>query len=324
MKIKYNIAIIILAFFIIFFSYFVYADSACGIYKIPIKNGWNFISLPMQTIQSSEGLITSKTSNTITDNTKAWTINAYENYILLISSGSGEGYWYKVVSNTSNTLTLSSSLSSSISVGSYFYIYKTFTLTELFGDYTGPLYASSNKGTADEIYLWDPDTQSFSSSIWLSNVPGQEGWWRGTTHITNNSISLLPNEACFVVRKISLETTVNYVGIVPNTKQVLNIKSGDSVIGESYPASVALNSSGLNDVINSGVSSYSADHLYKWDYANQRFGTPIWHSNYPGYEGWYQGSTNVDSMTLDPAEGMMIKNRSTEKNWQRVKPYTVP
>lgn len=303
----------------------IYPDPTSGIYKIEIKYGWNLISLPMQTIQRTQGKVTSLGANTITDSTKSWVVNAYQNDILLIKSGSGEGYYYKISSNTLNTLTLSSSLSSSIATGAYFYIYEAYTLTEIFGDYSsGPLYAASNKNAADEIYLWDRSTQAFSTSIWLCNSVGNEGWWQGSTQITDNSVTLIPNEACFVVRKPASIATLNYVGIVPDTKQTLNIKSGDNIVGESFPAAVTMSDSGLGSTLQSGVSSYIADNIFKWSYSDQKFGLATWYSSYPGYTNWYQGSSNVNSTYLNPAEGFMIKNRSTEKNWQRTKPYTSP
>lgn len=318
-------AIYICIFTFIIFSGISTADPTAGLYKIEIKQGWNLICIPMQTLQLSEGKITSLTSNTITDSAKSWTVNTYQNAVVLISNGTGEGYWYKISSNTSTALTLSSSLSSSIAVGNYFYIYKAFTLSELFGTYSsGPLHADTSKSNADEVYLWDKSAQAFSTSIWLCNTSGQEGWWQGSTRITDNSVTLLPNEACFVVRKPSSTATINYVGVVPNTKQTLNVKSGDNILGESFPASVTMNNSGLSSILTSATSSYTADNVYLWDYDSQKFNLPIWHSNYPGYENWYRGSDNANSVNLEPAKGLMVKNRSTEKNWQRSKPYTAP
>lgn len=300
-----------------------YPSPTCGLYKIEIKQEWNLISIPMQTLELVSGKITSKGTNTITDSSKNFT-NDYQNDILLIATGPGQGYYYKISSNTATELTLSSSLSSLISTGDFFYVYKALTLTELFGDYTGPLHAADNKNDADEIYLWDRSTQAFSTSIWLCNTSGQEGWWQGSTKIIDNSITLLPNEACFVVCKPVSTATINYIGIVPNTKQVLNIKSGDNILGESFPASVAMSNSGLAGIVKSGISSYTADNIYQWDYDGQRFNLPIWYSDYPGYENWYRGSDNANSISLSPAEGFMIKNRETEKNWQRDKPYSEP
>lgn len=324
MKNRFTIHIIIIS--VLLYSYgFLFSDPTSGIYKIEIKNGWNLISLPMQTIQRTQGKITSLGANTITDSTKSWTDDAYINDILLIESGSGEGYYYKISDNASTTLTLSSSLSSSIAVGNYFYVYKSYTLTEIFGDYSsGPLYPASSKDSADEIYLWDRSTQAFSTSIWLCNSTGNEGWWQGSTKITDNSVTLIPNEGCFVVRKPTSTATVNYVGIVPDTKQTLNIKSGDNILGESFPTAVTLNASGLSTTLQSGTSSYVADNIFKWSYSDQKFGLCIWHSSYPGYTNWYQGSSNVNDTTFNPAEGLMLKNKSTEKNWQRTKPYSSP
>lgn len=287
-----------------------FSDPTAGIYKIEIKQGWNLISIPMQTLQRTQGKITSLGSNTVTDSTKSWTEDAYQYDILIISSGSGEGYYYRISSNTTTQLTLSSSLSSSISAGDYFYVYKAFTLTELFGDLS----------VGDEIYLWNASTQAFSTVIHRYS----DGWYQGGTKLTTKEITLIPNEGCFVVRNTASTATVNYVGIVPDTMQTSNIKSGDNTPGESFPTSVTITDSGLSSVLHAGTSSYTADNVHKWNYSNQQFDLPMWYSSYTGYTGWYQGSSSCGSTNLSPAEGFMIKNRSSETNWQRSKPYSAP
>lgn len=314
--------VILISIFV--FLTFAEADFYLGIYKITIKNGWNSISLPMQTLQSGEGVITATAANTITDDTKSWTGDGFKNYILMIATGSGEGYYYKISSNTDKILTLSSSLSSSIVIGNSFYIYKGLTLTELFGDGDGPLYAAYNKNDADEIYLWDISTQAFGTPIWLCNTPGSEGWWQGATHITDNSVTLYPNQACFVVHKPSSEVQIKYVGVIPPTKQTIAISAGDTLAGASFPTSVTFSASTLQSVLMADTSAYTADNVFQWDYEQQNFGLPIWYSNYPGYIGWYRGSYSANGISIGPATGLFIVHKETETNWQRTKPYANP
>ncbi len=297
------------------------ADPQVGLYKITVRQGWNCVSLPLQTLQRSQGQITSLTTNTLTDSNKSWTENAYQYDVLLICSGTGEGYYYRISANTADTLTLSSALSSTIAVSDRFYIYEAKTISGIFGDHNGALHADTTRTAADEIYLWDSGTQALSESIWLSNEPGSEGWWQGDTQITDKSVTLLPNEACFVVHKTADEVTINIVGVVPDTKQTINVRAGETLAGQSFPVAVTAGNSGLDSTLQSGVSSYSADNVYIWDYAEQKFKLPLWHSNAAGYENFYCGADNMNSLNLNPGEGYLIRNRGSETNWQREKPY---
>ena len=322
MKTKLFVVFFVLTILVIVNS--TYSDPTVGINKLTIKEGWNLVSLPLQTLQIGEGKITTLGTNTVSDSTKSWTEDYFQNHILLISSGDAEGYYYRVSSNTADTITLQSELSSSISTDDYFYVYKAYTLEEIFGDEDGPLYASNNINDADEIFLWDQETQAFSTSIWLSNLPGSEGWLQGSTSITDNSITLIPNEACFIIHKLADDVTVSFLGVVPDTKQAVSLKAGENIIGSSFPEDVTMADSGLSDVLESGTSPYVADNIYQWNYTDQKFELPIWHSNSPGYENWYRGAEIADDLSLSSGSGITINNRTNATMWQREKPYSTP
>ena len=57
--------------------------------------------------QYISSIITSIGSNTLTDSLKNWTTNELSNKYVLITGGNGSGIFNKIVSNTSNTITLS-------------------------------------------------------------------------------------------------------------------------------------------------------------------------------------------------------------------------
>jgi hypothetical protein len=54
------------------------------------------------------GTAESGTTLTLTDTDKSWDVDAYENYVLWIKSGTGSGQYARIASNTSDTLTLES------------------------------------------------------------------------------------------------------------------------------------------------------------------------------------------------------------------------
>ena len=295
-----------------------------GIYKLQIKEGWNLVSLPLSTIVQDNGRITgiSSVSGTVADTDKSWTDDQFKNYLLVIISGDGEGYQYRITGNDSDTLTVSGNVSDEISTGDMYKIFDIPALEDIFGDYTGPLYAASSAASADKIYMWDEDTQAFSIYLWLCNTPGQEGWWKGGTKVIENTSTLLPDEACFVEHMISDTVYLNWFGSVSGIDKKIILGTGSNLVGEGYPAGVSLSDSGLSDMVKEGSSPYAADNIYFWDYESQSFELPIWYYDSHWYQ--YDLTTIVDDKVIDPTKGLKIINREAEKEWEREKPYTNP
>jgi hypothetical protein len=52
------------------------------------------------------GIVTGVTANTLTDSTKSWTVNAWQNKFVIIADGLGVGHTRQIASNTATTLTL--------------------------------------------------------------------------------------------------------------------------------------------------------------------------------------------------------------------------
>lgn len=63
--------------------------------------------LRVQDIAVAAGSATSGGASTLTDSTKAWTVNAFAGYSVEILSGTGAGQWRRVLSNTATQLTIS-------------------------------------------------------------------------------------------------------------------------------------------------------------------------------------------------------------------------
>ena len=53
---------------------------------------------------SLSGLVTAATATSLTDNTKAWTVDEWKGYTVLITLGKGAGQWRKVINNTATVL----------------------------------------------------------------------------------------------------------------------------------------------------------------------------------------------------------------------------
>ncbi|MDX1902093.1 MAG: hypothetical protein SFW66_08875 [Gammaproteobacteria bacterium] len=115
---------------------------------------------------------TSATSNTLTDSTQSWTVNAFAQIWCIITSGTGVGQSNIISSNTSDTLTFSNNweitpdASSTYSIGGIFYEY-THSYTS-YGDknlskrllYTRPRFVSNGASSATVSFGYD-----FSDSV---------------------------------------------------------------------------------------------------------------------------------------------------------------
>ncbi len=66
------------------------------------------LNLHDTSIQNSGTATGTQTSSTLQDTTQSWTTNQYQNMIVRITGGTGSGQVRKIVSNTSNTLTIGS------------------------------------------------------------------------------------------------------------------------------------------------------------------------------------------------------------------------
>jgi len=76
------------------------------------------VTIGSTNIDSGSNLATVLDSNIVTDSTKAWTVDAYKNHTITISSGADAGT-YTILENTATTLTLSSNMTATAGSLSY-------------------------------------------------------------------------------------------------------------------------------------------------------------------------------------------------------------
>jgi len=107
------------------------------------------------------GVVDSSASSTLTDNSKSWSVNEWQNHYLGISSGTGSGQKRTIASNTANTLTVSQAWDTSPDSTSHYIIssyYGWVTSGAPIGDssnydYSSPSSLSLNSSEGDGIAL---------------------------------------------------------------------------------------------------------------------------------------------------------------------------
>ena len=98
-----------------------------GIYQ---ENKQKYINHQASSVPLATGIVTSTIDNTLTDNSKSWTINQFADKVIRISRNGGEDFQFAIVqANTSNTLILDSEPVATILPDDDFLIMDTIVLT---------------------------------------------------------------------------------------------------------------------------------------------------------------------------------------------------
>jgi hypothetical protein len=79
------------------------------IFSVPVQ-----LTTCTDVAQNTKGTATGATTTTLTDTTKSWTVNQWQNYAVIITQNSGSPQQRTITSNTSNTITVSGAWTSPI------------------------------------------------------------------------------------------------------------------------------------------------------------------------------------------------------------------
>lgn len=139
---------------------------------------------------------TSATSSTITDTTKEWVDNQYENYVVWVYSGTGSGQYAEIISNTSTELTVSPAFTTTPDNTSKYKITKLGFKNEV----------ADGTGTSTYFVKYQPLTKLNALTI-------------SSTNITASSVYQY-NES----GKLMLSSTSEYTTFLNNEPQSISLK----------------------------------------------------------------------------------------------------
>ncbi|MBV6499193.1 MAG: hypothetical protein CJBNEKGG_01644 [Prosthecobacter sp.] len=247
------------------------------------------------------GIISSLTSNTLTNSGAAWTAGelsaAVTPKVLRILSGAAEGRTFLLsttTANTSTTVTLHTTETTDLTTlgiatganGDRYQIFDCDTISSFFGD-TSLIVKNDNPDLADNILLfvggaWNTYYFHVTNNRWT-----RRGF--GNPDATNQAVK--PEAGMMFNRLGSAAMALNITGSVPMTKRADVVKSsGVTFLGTHWPVDATLATSGIQSIPGwtSNASFNSADQVqlfisgawskYWFDGTNWRrsgFGSPI-------------------------------------------------
>jgi len=317
----------------------VYTDPVGFITLTSTGNGYSFLGLGMTQVPVQRGLITSSAAggkiaisgltagqyNTVL----AGGVQVPAYYIEDLGSNSTYvGLSDDIVSNDANYIYTSTDDSAYILAGDSFKIYPHETLNSVFGtsNQLGIVYGSNTAAQADNIFVWNPVTQTAASYFYRSQ--GSIGWRgpAGSTVDAGNT-PLYVDQDIEIQRKQVTGTNVNFllVGAVKLGPTITSVPGGPGsyvFVGDMYATSVTLG--GLNLYTgnpNTGVfgsnTAAEADNVYIWNPTTQSSVSYFYRSQ--GSIGWRgpQGTT-IDASTNVIPLGSVIQiqhKTATPFNW---------
>jgi uncharacterized protein (TIGR02597 family) len=233
----------------------------------------------------SGNVITVSSSANITANEFVYVSGSQSNtYYLQFMTGSREGMYYTIVSNTATNITVNNNgdtgLDGNVSVGDTFRIIPYWTLNTLFPSgqslYTG---SNFNTNTQSLVLVLPGNVAGINLSAeatylyYTGSNFGGPGW-RATGNVTQllPDIALPPDSFLIVRHPPSVANTeLTLVGNVPMSQQavILNALQAstpqDNPVSLPVPVSVTFGNSGLASVINGSNSFNPSDYVLMFD-----------------------------------------------------------
>lgn len=180
--------------------------------------------------------------------------------------------------------------------------------------------ASSFSSSADNLLLFNPDTQAYVTYYLGSNSTLGLHWRLGSTPQTN--LYLAPQQGFFYRGRASQSWTNTVVGDIVLDVAVTNIiRPGFNLL--SYPYSTPRNLTNMNLKVGKASSfSSSADNLMIFNDQTQSYVTYYLGSNSTLGVHWRLGSSAVTNLVLEPGQGFFYRSRSAGNVvWVENTPY---
>jgi uncharacterized protein (TIGR02597 family) len=332
-----------------------------GFFKVTVSPGANFISAPMHRLPGFRGVVTSRTSNTVTVAGTPWTANEFgrrdnfNQFMAIVRKDAAaspgiEGDWWPVTTNTSNTVTLDvgpDNLTTLLANGSHIEVRHLTSIQDLFGS-GGSLILNPDSNfivnTADEDVIRFVVGTSFGTTIFFHDgslagagyyvrPPGQAQ----TGPFDGSTITIQPDQAIMFFRKSagpgSTSTNVVSIGQVQVKKLTHYLQPGGNSIGTGFPANAPIGTSGLLEsgwISDSNFITSTADEDIIRAVAGTGFTDTVFHHNGALLTaGWYArppGGSTVLSNNYPLATGrgyvFFIKPGTGALRWRQVVPFT--
>jgi|GEM_PF-951798 len=318
---------------------------AVGTNGLATTTALSFWGLGLTQVVTNQGIITSVAGTKLTVNNPlspaAFNRNITSIYtnptaFIEITSGDYAGLLDDIVSNDTSAVYTDNDLSSLLSGGETYKIRPHWTLASVFGpNNEAGLKPGTGAGNADNVNVWNPLTQGYTTYYYKTNTGGGGVGWRSGTSASANAAytALYIDQGIVIRRRMGTATNVTLVGQVKLGPTITPIvQSGVTFAANMYAAPFTLGNSGLyttnsNTGIKPGTSAGNADNVNIWNPLTQGYATYYYKTNTGGGGvGWRSGtSASIDASTNQIPLGatIVIRRRlDTPFNWYIPPAYT--
>ncbi len=277
---------------------------------------YSFQALGMTQLPVSRGNATAVSANKVGVNTTLtpgqfnFSADGYPTHYIEITSGPMAGVFDDIVSNdTANVFTVTD-LTSAIGGGATYKIYPHWTIGKVFGpNNEAGLLGGTSAATADNVAVWNPIAQAFTTYYYKTGGLGGTGWRNtASTSINRTNATLYIDQGFQIIRRTTGTLTNKLVGAVklgPTITLVVGASGGSkyTFAANVYPTAIPLGASGLYTTnsatgLNGGTSAATADTISIWNPDTQAFTTYYFKTGGLGGTGWRStASTSVDAST---------------------------
>lgn len=181
-----------------------------------------------------------------------------------IASGTDEGVFSDIASNSSTVLTVTDAIGAKAPVGTRVIVRKHHTFDSLFGATIAQakLTPGVDLNSADEVVLLDAQTQLATSYFFNSDDLATVGWTNARTGQPAGVEVIAPGSGMKIIRRVGSATPVIQVGHVKTGKTVLPIESNLNLLTIPLATGVTLvNSNLVASGLNGGVDLNTADNV---------------------------------------------------------------
>jgi len=344
------------------------ASAQVNVYTAPVgfitqtanASGLTFWGLGMTQLPTQVGLVGSIASNQMIDTSGSWSNDQFDalngsgnsacEIEFLQPTGSPTNWAFSglidevTASVAPNIIYTSDPNDASLIAAGYRYqIRPSWTLNALFGSTdSGGLFGASTAGAADNVQVWNPNTQGFITYFYKTNTSGGGVGWRASNALSANAgTNILYLDGGLVInRKIATSTNVLLVGAVKDADPTVAavgqtivpvVQSGLTFAGYVYASSLTLGQSGLYTTnpatgLFGASTAGAADNVQIWNPVTQGFITYFFKTNTNGGGvGWRASNAlSTDASTnVIPLGSVLVINRKQASpfNWFAPQPY---
>jgi uncharacterized protein (TIGR02597 family) len=315
--------------------------TANGTDSPPLANPYaSFIALGMTQLPVSRGNATAASANKVAVNASLTagqfseaTLGAGTTpaYFIELTSGTYAGLLDDITSNDTANVYTADDLTTYLGGGTTYKIYPHWTIGTVFGPQDQAGLAGGSVSSAENIQVWNPNTQGYT--VYYYKTTGAIGGtgWRGSSpsvNVTNQQLYI--DQGLLVIRKTTGLVNVQLVGGVKLGTTISPVVSGATFIGNVYPAGQPLGSSTLytgNPATGlTGGSVSSADNIQIWNPLTQGYTVYYYKTTGAiGGTGWRGSSPSVDASTNTiplGAPALLVRKTGGAFSWFAPQPFT--